>query len=448
MTLPVSSAYAQEAEAQTEPMKVLVGKLSGAKPTSARGWIVEGLEQDPRFDVLPEGDSLSLPTGSAEHRIAAMAGKHEADVVILGFSRFGKGWNAELEIYDGKNGSLIEKVKVKGGSFKNYEDALSSGESFYSVMLTAVGFPPPPPEPVEEEPVEEEEAEEEPVEEEPEEEEEDPSGRPSPLDAELGLGIYGRSFRYTDTLAQLGADVPAPLDYNLDAAPMPFIGVHWYPAAHFTGGWLSHLGVTAGYAQGVGTSVRYEEGGQEFTYSQTHLLYRAGLRGRIPISFATIGLNTNYAGHLFKLNEKDSGDPSQLFPNVNYSTIELGGDVEFRIGRVILGGYASYLLVLGTGDIGSDAWYPNTTATGVNYGGDVGFELSPMFDILLGVDGRAYGLSFNELPDDTPDDKVAGGATDRYLAANLSLRFRLPGTGEASAAAEEAAEESDGLDFD
>ncbi len=454
MTVSVPSAFAQGADAQTEPMKVLVGKLTGAKPTSARGWIVEGLENDSRFDVIPEDDSLSLPTGSAEHRIAEKAAELQADVVILGTSKISNGWMAQLSIYDGKTGALIEEVEVKGGSFKSYEDTLISGEAYFPVLLKAEGFPPPEPEPVEEEeePVEEEPAqEEEPPAEEPED---DDSGRPSPLDASLGVGIYGRAFRYTDTVAQLGKPGAEPLvDYNLDAAPMPFVNVQWYPAAHFTGGWLAHIGISGGYGQGIATSVAYNDGATDYTYSQSHNLYYAGLRGRIPVAFATFGLKANYSGHSFGLKNKESGAadgsfPEAVFPNVSYSMIEMGADAEVRIGRVILGANGSYLLVLDSGDIGSAAWFPNTSTMGVHFGGHVGFEISSMFDVLAGVDIRAYGMDFNPIAPGTDDSKVAGGATDRYLTAFLALRFRLPGSESADAPAAAEAEGGGSLEFD
>lgn len=445
MTVSLPSAFAQEADAQSEPMKVLVGELSGSKPTSARGWIVSGLQNDSRFSVLPEEDALT--TGASDSEIAEKAAELQADVVILGTSKLNKTWVAELSIHDGKTGALIEKVEVKGNSFEAYEEALISGELYFPVLVKAEGFPPAAPEPVAEEPAAEEPAEEEPAPaEEPQEEE---AGRPSPLDASLGVGIYGRAFRYTDTLAELGQPGAEPLvDYNLDAAPMPFVNLHWYPAAHFTGGWAAHIGISGGYAQGIGTTVAYNDGTTDLTYSQSHSLYYAGLRGRIPVSIANFGVFGNYSGHSFSLNEKDSGSPNTIFPNVSYSMIEMGADVEVRVGRVILGANGSYLLVLSSGDIGTDAWFPETSTVGVHFGGHVGFEISSMFDVLAGVDIRAYGLDFNPIPAGTDPSRVAGGATDRYLAATLALRFRLPGSGSSDSPAAAEAEGGGSLDFD
>lgn len=439
-------AYSSEASAQedpsAEPMKVLVGNLSGAKTTSAREWIVAGLSQDPRFEPVGGDGGAGLKTGASESSIGEAALGLEADAVILGRSRFGnKGWSAELEIYDGKTGALIEKVDIPGGSFQKYEEALTSGEAFFPVILKAEGFPPPAPEVEEEAPVDLGEEEPAPEEEAPPEEE----ARPSPLDVSLGARLYGRAFRYTDTLDQLAPGSFDPLiDYNLDAAPMPFLGAHWYPAAHSGGGIASHLGITGGYERGIATKVRYTDADNEqITFAQTHQLWYVGARVRIPASIATMGLGANYGSHTFALKDTASGSPSGLFPNVNYSFVELGGDVELKIGEILIGAQGAYLLTLGVGEIGSEEWFPNAKAQGVHFGGHVGWAASRAVDLLAGVDARMYGFNFNPVDVNRPDDRVAGGATDRYVSAWLALRFKIPGSDGAAAAADEEKDEFD-----
>jgi len=440
-------------ESAAEPKKVLVGKLAGAKPTSARGWIVEGLENDLRFDVLPEDISLSLPTGSAEHRIASFAAKHEADAVILGRSRFGKGWNADLEIYDGKTGALIEKVTVKGGSFQNYESALTAGDAYFDIVDKAEGFPPPEPEAA---PEPEEEAEEEEEAAEVSLDSDDlpdaaPGGRPSALDVAAGIRLYSRAFRYSDTLAQRGADgAEALVDYNLDAGPMPLIHLNWYPMAHFGGGFASHIGITGGFEQGIATKVRYETAAEVQTFSQNHNYYYAGLRGRIPVSLFNFGVSGKYAGHSFALKDSEDSLPSDLFPNVSYSLLEFGADAEARIGKIVLGVRGAFLMPLGLGDIATSEWFEDASASGIALGGHVGFAVASSLDILAGVDVRAYGFDFDPQPGD-PDNRIAGGATDRYMSAYAALRFTLPGDEPAGGGAADSGageDADDDLDFD
>lgn len=446
ITIDPPLAAAQE-EVAEEPLKVLVGKLSGAKPTSARKWVVEGLEADPRFTVIGEDDSLSLKTGAGEAKIAETAAKFEADAVILGTSTLGKKWIATLTIHDGKDGSVIETVKVKENSFGAYEKALIAGEAAFPVIMKTVGFPPAPPVAPEPDVVEEEE---EPVEEEPEEEEASES-KPSALDLTAGIRLYSRAFRYTDTLHQLGVPDAEPLiDYNLDAAPMPIGRLRWYPGAHFGGGWTSHIGLNLGFEQGIATKVRYvDDLGVEQSFSQSHRLIVGGLRGRIPVSIFNFAVLANYSNHSFSLKDQGDGSPSDLFPNVSYSNVELGGDGEVRIGSIVLGAHASYVLVLSPGDIKSDEWFPNAKASGVDFGGHVGFGLNKSFDILTGVDFRGYGFNFNEIADDAPEDRIAGGATDRYMSVWFGLRYTMPGSeGSDGSTSDEGDSGDDDLDFD
>lgn len=440
-----ASAQDPEAPPQSEPMKVLVGTLSGAKTTSARDWIVAGIEQDSRFQVVGSDEGAGLKTGASSSAISEAALGLEADAVILGKSRFGKkGWSAELEIYDGKDGSLIEKVEVPGGSFQDYEAALTSGELYFPIVEKATGFPPPPPEPVEVEPEEESVDLAEGVEEAKEVETE--ATQPSPLDVTVGARMYSRAFRYTESLNQLSTAFEPLPEYNLAAAPLPFLQAHWYPAAHFTSGFAAHLGITAGYEQGVATTVYYAP--EDQTFAQTHSLWYAGLRGRIPIKVATVGLTANYGSHSFALKDSADGSPGEVFPNVSYSHVELGGDVEFKLGSVLLGAQGAYLLILDTGNLGSDAWYPNAKGQGVHFSGYVGWAAFPALDILAGLDARAYGFDFNPVDVDRPDDRVAGGATDRYTSVWLGLRFKIPEKGGSVSVDGEASGETESDSFD
>lgn len=414
-----SAFLCQVAVAQEEPMKVLVGEFGGAKGSSARAWVVEGLTADLRFEPL--GDTGGLKHGADESVIQAAAAQVEADAVVLGKGIFKNGWTCEISVYDGKDGSLIETKQVSAKNWEAYQAAVTGGAEYFGVIAGAVGFPPAAPEP--EVSLEEEQEEEaapaaptEPVQ----------KGKPSPLDVSVGVKIYGRSFRYTDSLEQLDPDAGyEPLtDYSLDAAPMPFIGGHWYPGAHVTDSFLAHLGISAGYEMGIATKVRYEQEDQIF--KQTHQLWYAGVRGRIPVSVFTLGLGANYGGHAFALKDSADGSPNGVFPNVNYSFLELGGDVEVNIGKVILGGGGGYLLVLGVGEIGTDGWFPNAKAKGGHFFGNAGWAFSPILDALVGIDVRRYGLNFNPVDVGTPPDRVAGGAIDTYIAATFALRFKIP----------------------
>lgn len=274
--------------------------------------------------------------------------------------------------------------------------------------------------------------------------------RPSPLDVTPGMRIYSRAFRYTGTLEQVEPGGFAPLvDYNLDAAPMPFINLHWYPLAHMMGGFPAHIGITGGFETGIATKVNYAGANaagetEERSLNQSHTLWYGGLRGRIPVSVLTFGVGANYGNHSFSL--KDSSNARPVFPNVSYGFVELGGDVEAQFGSMLVGAQASYLYLMSAGDLVSKDWFATAKGKGVHFSAHVGWAASRAIHLLAGIDARAYGFDFNPVPLSAPADRVAGGATDRYLSFWLGLRFRIPEKRGAASGGE--SEKSGGDDFD
>lgn len=411
----VTSAVAQEA---SSGKRVVVGKLKGAKPDTARKWLVEGVEGKSGY-VLDEADT-SIQAGASESDVADFAARTNADVVIVGKTSLGKkGWTAELAVHDGSDGHLIETVSISGRSFDDFHAELDGP------LAAATGRPRPEatPEPVEEAPPAREEVAAPPP---------PPAGplRPSPLRLELGSRLYSRSFRYTDPLAQLfpGQGEPEMDTYNLAAGPMPFIHATWYPAAHGTDSWLAHIGITGGFEMGVATDLILQENGTTVQLSQTNLLWSAGLRGRIPLAPAELGVVAKFTNAIFSVdgdeNAADNNRPR--FPDVDYKSIDLGGDFTWRLDDILIGAHATYLLVLDTGALQSAEWFPNARGSGVNLGVFGGYQLSRVFDLLVGVEGRSYGLDFNPVPLNAPRDRVAGGATDMYISAWLGLGITWP----------------------
>ena len=286
----------------------------------------------------------------------------------------------------------------------------------------------------------------------------------SPLRVLIGSRLMTRSFRYTDALSDVapGSGARVPVDYPRLALPMPRAEVRWYPGAHFTQGWASQLGIVAGYEIAVGQNFSYDTDGDgvaESPVSETHDFWYAGARGRIPIGNVAFGLQVDYGMHRSILSGDEDAAGLPIFPDVTYSQVEIGADFEWRVEQLIVGLHGSYNILLGLGEIGQDVnpapastpWFPGSQGVAVDFGAYVGWRLSRVFDVLAGVDMRAYGLDFGTIPPGTVDPTdtiVAGGATDRYLSAWLGLAIKLPvksaapvagpagGAGEAAPAAE------------
>lgn len=415
--LPCSVAWAQSAGENTSGKRVVVGEFKGAKPQSARSFVIEGLEAESSVRVV-SGKDLKLQQGASASEIAAAAAQVEADAVILGTTtlRPRKGWAVEIYVYNGEDGALIEQVSVDGGAWEKYRAALRDASQFLGAIEKARLAPEPEPEELEEEEVE---LEEEPAPPPPPEEEESP--RPSPLYLRLGVRAYARTFRYTDPLYKRfpNENLPELLEYNLDMAPMLFARVDWYPLAHFQGGLPAHLGITGGYEQGIATRVRFDDRELE----QSHSVWFVGPRARIPVADHELGLFAAFGNHTFVVR----GQPNPpVFPDVSYRFLDFGFDARLMFDEVRLGAFAKYRALLGYGGIATNQWYPDTSGRALSFGGEVGWKLSPVFEVLAGLDVVQYGLDFNPATN-IPRERVAGGATDRYQSYWVGLGITLPG---------------------
>ena len=296
-----------------------------------------------------------------------------------------------------------------------------------------------------------------------------PSGNPewhSPLRVLVGSRLVNRTFRYTDPLSDYEPTARVGVDYPRVTLPMPRAEVRWYPAGHFTDGWLSQLGLVGGYEVEVGAQLSYSG----VPVSEMHDFLFVGARGRIPLGNIALGLQVDYGSHRLELSGDEVADPEGLpvFPDVVYSQLEIGADFEWRIEQLIVGLHGSYNILLGLGPIGEDInsgvdptpWFPGSSGTAVDFGAYAGWQLSPVFDVLVGLDLRAYGLDFGSGPPgsvNVANRVIAGGAIDRYMSAWLALAIKLPAKGAATAtvAADASAggggdevDEFEGLDFD
>ena len=424
--------YTDVASAQDERSgikRVAVGSLTGSKTESARGWLVEGLEEQSSLEVLSGGDAAAIEHGASESEIAAHAAQLQADAVVLGTSNLKPkvGWVAEIYIHNGEDGALIEQVTVTAGAWNKYRAALGNASQYMDAIEQArLADPEPESEPEEDEELEEDE----PTGRDEVATTNDSAARPSPLYARFGMRLYARSFRYTDPLREVfpGQDFPQMLTYNLAAAPMVFGRVDWYPLAHFQGGFPANVGISGGYELGVATDVEF----RNRMLKQSHSLMYVGPKIRIPVATHEIGLFGHFGSHSFSIDGDAAANSGRdVFPDVTYRFLDFGADVRFLFDDIRLGAHAKYRMLLGYGDVASADWFPNTSGAAVNVGGEVGWKLTDTLELLVGVDVLQYGLDFSPAASAEPD-RVAGGATDRYVSAWGALGFTWPGDGSTS----------------
>ncbi|MCA9603309.1 MAG: hypothetical protein KC417_14855 [Myxococcales bacterium] len=256
-----------------------------------------------------------------------------------------------------------------------------------------------------------------------EEEDSGPTGKPSPLTVAVHFDGLWRSFNYKDDLFD------NLLTYSLGPAPHVGVDAQWYPAAHFTDGFAANIGLEGRF----GTILGVESEFQGEKYGTSSIDWGAGLRVRFPFDrdelYGVVGLG----GRSFSLDRK-AGVPA--IPDVSYMFLRAGLGGTFWLGPVSLRASGAYLIVFGAGTSGdsiqSDNWFPHSSASGLEGTAEVGFEFTEGFEVRAGFTLQYFAYTLNPEPDDPiaggtgGGGSVAGGASDMYPAAMLTLSYTIP----------------------
>lgn len=244
--------------------------------------------------------------------------------------------------------------------------------------------------------------------------------RPAAVDIEAGFRVVRRTLSYNDVLTP--EDLP---DYTLNAGPGVGLKFQWFPGAHATAGVGAQFGVDFEWERLFAIDSTSADGTTFPTEAQQFLV---DLRWRYPINrwepFVVLG----YGSQTFRIGVANdpSGNPvTPGVPGVKYQFIRFGAGFRVEVGKkklVVLGGNIAFRGVFDVGGIGSQTWFPEATANGMDTGILIGFALPKDFEVRLGLDYRRYGFELNPVPPDAP--YVAGGALDRYLGFTLGFAWR------------------------
>jgi hypothetical protein len=249
------------------------------------------------------------------------------------------------------------------------------------------------------------------------EQEEGPSALPSAIDLSVGARIGTRSFGYNDSL-------PGLRGYSLLPSPSIALMGHWYPAAHFGAGALSHLGLEVRADMLVGVSSE-NENKQKFS-TNSHSLGFA-LRGRIPLDKLELGVLGGWGQHAFSVADSGAMDPD--IPDINYSFLRLGADGRYQVNNTIAVQLrAAFLYGMSLGEISSPAWFPHATGNGIEAEASFQLGVSKLLAFELALGMQRYFMSLNPSEDDPGVNsstlRVAGGALDKYFSSRLGLIIR------------------------
>lgn len=235
--------------------------------------------------------------------------------------------------------------------------------------------------------------------------------RPVALDLALGVQLTHRALRWNDDL--FGELRP----YTLAVAPWITLDAQWFPAAHFTAGWPSHLGVYAGAGLAVGLSSSDSRGR---SYDTSALDLRGGARVRLPLGPHALTFGAGVELRRFTLSPPDDpNDPG--VPGVSYLSATLGADARVRLTeRVALLAGATAALPLALGDL-ADRLFPRVTGAAVELRGGAAWAFAPGFELRAIASYRRYFLSMNPSPGDR---WVAGGLVDEFASLSLCVAWR------------------------
>ncbi len=245
-----------------------------------------------------------------------------------------------------------------------------------------------------------------------------PAGRSyTPLTIAVGMLIQRRSYDWEDIARGDLRPYELPIGSAIAAE------VRWYPAGHFTTGFVRHIGLEARFRGFVGVSSENEEDGTDFDSGSSEFF--GGLRGRLPLGRHEAGLGLTFGNHSFSI---DIPDGSLLVPSLDYTYVRFGADTRIALpaGLQLYAG-AAWRQVLSAGAITDDEWFPDASINGAfDMHLALGWTFLDGFEVRVGTEYMHYAFSLNPDPSQV-DAPAAGGALDQYISGTFDLLWSWDG---------------------
>jgi hypothetical protein len=451
--------WSMSAHAKPAPKeRVVVGSFSGPGAARVRAAVVQALGKSKRYEIVPndraeqtaEEIDADLSTDAGR---AAVASRLELAGIVSGtIAKRRKQLVLTLEVYGGGSGTMTEER-----TFRARKPAALVGQ-VKRRLLAALRRKPlkleapdvaPAPEPelavTESEPEPEPDGELEPEADEPEaepesaqadgdddadedgaeDEDDDEPDQPSGEDAEhataLELGVGVRFATRSFTYEQPETHLP---EHSVALTPAGQAQLRWYPAAPFSEGFASHLGIDA-YGR---LMVPVEATDGPSIYETTSRAFGVNLRARIPLWPSELGVHAGWGAHAIEISDSQFGGDPEV-PSVAYSFLRLGADARISLSsEFALSLRASYLVLLGFGELAEESWFPDASGGGIEAQLGAAYELAgPLWiEADLGVVRYFLGMNVATVePSAAAIQRVAEGATDQQLFATLGLSLRL-----------------------
>jgi hypothetical protein len=400
----------------------------------------------PKSKVDAALDQSGADPNSATGRVA-IARELTASALVGGeLRKRGKKVELRLDAYDGASGEVLGSATFKGSPaaverqvrqrlWTKLGKPISRGKAPAAAVAATAARPPQPSGVEEEEDATDELAEDESLDElaeetpsedvEAEEVAERESGAAAearvqaPLELFASVRLMTRSYEYNEDLS------PVELaEHTLHPTPALRLEARWYPAAHFTTGMIANLGLDM-YAQLMWPVTAESKIGDFDTSSSA---FGIAARFRIPVGEHELGIVAGYSTFGFYF--EDAENAQAQVPSVTYGSIRLGGEARFQITDNISAGLqAAYLLVQSFGELGTEAWWPDVTGSGLELEVRGGYAISKPLELTLSLGMTRYGMAFNVDSDDIAmtlaSMRAVGGLTDQYFHGALGIRWVL-----------------------
>jgi hypothetical protein len=419
--------------------RAAVLSFEGPRAAKMRDSVIESIGGEvtvvPNKEVQGAASRLGADLTSSDGRVD-VARELEIDVFIEGrVDKAGRNWVLVLSAASGSSGESAEVAEITAKDPKKLANRVAS--KAHSELSSVIAQSERPekkaePEPVvaekEDEPEVVPEEEDEPVAEQGEDEDlpsdDDDGELPMALAIEIGAGGFSRDFEYRENLSSLPV-------YDIAAPPIGWVGLQWFPVAHFDDGALAHLGLRAQGQMAFGLSSGLESGGDE-EFSTSSTMIEVGIRGRLPLGGLQLGADISYGSHTYKIDSTTDPTGAEVdpgIPSASYGYLKFHIDASLALGDSASIGIGFGLLpLLSLGEM-EDVWFPQ--AGGLAMEGDVHFayELFSSFDLVASIGARRYAVTIDPTVEDVNAARpIAAGLVDQYIAGQLGLRFRLGGT--------------------
>ncbi len=232
---------------------------------------------------------------------------------------------------------------------------------------------------------------------------------------EAGLFIAHRTFEYQNLLTtNLRSYVTRPAMFG------PRLRVEAYPLTQVTHGPVTHLGLELELESSLFLrSVDENDQG----YPTRYLRYELGLRYGVeplPEQALTLWPVLGYRGGGFTTGNNDAGERLVGLPNVGYGSVYGGVEGAFGLKPVTLLLRAVYLHGLDPGEVGGDAFFPESSSRGFEISAGAGYPIHDLLEARARVLYTRYGYAFTAADDAT---YRASGAVDAQVGLTASVRY-------------------------